>query len=333
MGMTWETLMRCFVATTIVALLLTGCRPLRPTETVDVSGKQTASFLKDQNLAGKVALIQFGSIDCSLSEAGLTNMVFLRRENKIPGLSYLRIEETPDQNAADTYFAQMSPGFPVYTDSNTLLARAFHATTYPCYVLVDKFGHVRHRGSFPSERLSEWAGRLNAEEADLGADAVLLDSIQLDIPTLLAQTRLPELGGGSAKSLAEYKGKRGLMLVFVDTSCPFAKQIIGDMPAASVVLSRHQVNALLVNIDDEEQDVKDFYRKQKITGPVAYDAGPDTRLKWRVESVPTIVLVSASDELLYRGAGEWEKVARACEKGLKLRAGSVVFESKGTEFG
>ncbi len=326
--------MHRFVIRIIMALFLAGCRHLPPPEAIDVSERQTAKFLEEHNLAGKVALVQFGMVGCSVSETGLTNMIVLCREKKIPGLSYFRVEESPDQEAADGYYAKMPPGFPVCTDPGSSLARAFQATTIPCCVLVDKFGHVRHRGSFPSERLSEWAAKLNAEQTDPGPDVPLLDSVQLDVARLLATTRLPEVGGKALQPLAKYAGKRGLMIVFVDTSCPFARQIIGEIPDASGVLKKRKIATLLVNIDDDEQDVKDFYGKRATGGvPVAYDSGSDTRLKWRVESVPTIVLVNSKGELLYRGAAVWQKVARAGEKGLNLRPGSIVFNLQGTEFG
>jgi len=321
-------MMRRFALATLMVLFLAGCLTLAPTDIVDLSEQKTGEFLKDQNLSGKVVLIQFGAIGCDLSAAGLTHMTSLCRDNTISGLSYFRVEESSNPDCA-----KMSPGFPVFQDSGTSIARAFQATTYPCYVLVDKFGHVRYRGSLPLDRLSEWSGKLSAEQTDPGADVPLLDSFQLDIPKLLASTQLPELGGEPAKPLAEYTGGRGLMLVFVDTTCPFSKQIIEEMPEAALVLGKHKINTLLVNIDDEKQLVKSFYGTLVTGTPVVFDVGSDTRLKWRVESVPTIVLVTPDNQLLYRGAAVWKKVARAGERGLNLPSGSIVFKSKGTEFG
>ena len=320
--------MRRFALATSIVLFLAGCRNLAPTDIVDLSEQKTGEFLKDHKLNGKVVLIHFGAMGCDLSATGLTNMTALCRDNKIPDLLYFRVEESSNPDCA-----KMSPGFPVFQDSGTSIALAFQATTYPCYVLVDKFGHVRYRGSLPLDRLSEWTGKLSAEQTDLGADVPLLDSLQLDIPQLLTSTQLPELGGKSAKPLAEYTGERGLMLVFVDTSCPFSKQIIEEMPEAALALGKHKINTLLVNIDDAEEVVKSFYGARVTGSPVVFDVGSDTRLKWRVESVPTIVMVSSGNQLLYRGAAVWQKVARAGERGLNLPDGSIVFKSKGTEFG
>jgi len=141
------------VAVAALALFSAGCAPSPtpspPASQAKVSGP--ADFLKQQQLEGKIVLIEFGLVGCALSDSGLDQMIRMHREKKIQDLAYVRVEESKDAPAADRYFESKKPGFTVSRDPDTSLARSFEATVYPTFVLVDKFGRVRHRGPIPGE--------------------------------------------------------------------------------------------------------------------------------------------------------------------------------------
>lgn len=292
-----------------------------------------AGFLKEQGLEGRVAFIEFGLVGCALSDSGLDAMIAMNRGNEIKGLAYLRVEQAKDPQAAARYAAAKAPGFPVIHDPEAAVARAFKATVYPTFLLVDKYGHVRYRGPMPDPaQLDDWADTLGREASDPGPQAPLFGVASLDVPKLLAETKLPDLAG-AVKPLGEYKGKGGLVAVFVDTTCPFSGEAIGDMPKVIAAVAKHDVPTLLVNLADPAATVKEFYAKRTAAGPLVFDTTKATQAAWKIDSVPTVFLFDASGNVIYRGKAVWKDVATAAESMLKLTAGSLKIGAAGTEFG
>lgn len=293
----------------------------------------TVRFLKEHNLQGRVVLIEFGLIGCELSQKGLDLMMRLHEEKGIPDLAYARVEGEKDTKVVDEYYATAKPGFTVYHDPDTLLAKAFDATIHPRFVLVDKFDRVRYRGSQPAEaKLSDWVLALAAETTDPGPDAVQFGVSKVAVHKLLDETRLPALKG-DAKPMRGYLGPAGTLAVFVDTTCPFSGEAIGDMQKVAGTLAKHKVPCILVNIGDPEDAVRAFYGEQDIGVPVLYDTTTATQDKWKVDFVPTTVFFAPDGTIVYRGKAVWADVATAAEKTLNLAAGTIQFGCKGTEYG
>lgn len=318
-----------------LAFVLYGCGGDAPPPQTPAASKPAATeaFLKEQGLAGRVALIQFGLVGHELSEAGLKEMAGLNRAGEIQGLAYVRVEENPDRKAADDYFAAQAAGLPVYHDAESALAKAFDSTAWPTYVLVDKFGHVRYRGSWPgAEKVAEWAILLREEGADRGPGAPMFGVAAVDVPRLLAETKLPDLKG-DIKPLREHIGKGGLMAVFVDTKCPFSGQAIGEIKTVAATLARHNVSALLINIGERKKAVEECYAQRDVGVPVLYDVSTATQKAWKVDVAPTVVLFDSGGAVAYRGKAVWKDVGSAAEKTLGLPADSLKFGVKGTGFG
>jgi thioredoxin-related protein len=316
-------------------LLSTGCKPKTTGRRQTAISEDTpaARFLRGHELEGRVVLIQFGLFDCEVSKEGLDQMMRLHRENIIPHLVFVRVEAGKDQKAADRYYAAKSPAFAVYRDPDASVSRVFGATVYPTFVLVDKFARVRYRGGFPDEdKLSDWVEALLEQQEDAGPDVTPFGVEKADVPGLLAATRLPRLDG-AVKPLREYMGQHGLLVVFVDTSCPFSGTAIGDMPNVAATLANHGVPSVLVNLGDSKDEVLDFYAKRNTGTPVLYDVTTATLENWKVDSVPTVCFLDTEGKVSYRGKAVWSDLAAAVEKVLELPAGSVKFGREGTEFG
>jgi len=324
------------VAVLAAAVLLSaGCRDATDLPETTSSAPETAvaAFLEEHKLQGQIVLIEFGSLDCSMSEDGLYEMIWMHREKTIPKLAYARVEVGSDKQAADEYFKRESPGFTVHYDADASLARSCDATAYPTFVLVGKFGRVRYRGNFPQEsQLSRWVETLLAEKTDGGPNVNLFGVAELEVPKLLAATRIPDLAG-TVKPLSNYMGQKGLLVIFVDTNCPFSGQAISEMPEVAAVLALHEVPSVLVNLDDPKSTVLAFYAKQNMTMPILYDTTTATKERGDVSSVPTVVLLDTKGIVAYRGTAVWSTLAAAAEKRLALPAGSLKFEAEGTEFG
>jgi peroxiredoxin len=289
-----------------------------------------SDFVKDANLQGRVVLVQFGLIGCAMSEEGINKMVALDKERKIEGLAFARIEGNSESALTHRYYAAKALSFPVRFDGDGALVKAFDAGAWPTYVLVDKFGRVRYRGAWPDEaQLGEWTTVLVRETSDAGAKAPMFGAPKLDAPKLLADTRLPDLKGDT-KSLKDRMGAKGLLAVFVDTTCPFSAQAISEMTSVDSVLAQHQINTVLVDIGEAKAAVEKFYADKKLAMPVMYDEGKTTQKAWGVSSVPTAVLIDSSDSVVYDGKAVWADVGAAAEKSLALAAGTIKFTAQGT---
>jgi hypothetical protein len=153
-----------------------------------------------------------------------------------------------------------------------------------------------------------------------------------ELTQLLDTTRLPDLDG-AVKPLRDRMGPAGLLVVFVDTTCPSAAVAAGNMPSIAPVLARQKIPSVLVNLGDAKWVVERVYAARKVGVPVLYDTGKATQATWRITSVPTVVLLDSDGAVCYRGRAVWADVAAAAEKSLKLAAGSVKFAAEGTEFG
>ena len=316
----------------VLGILAAGCGSQPPAP--EAAGPSLrAEFLKRHQLQGKVALVEFGLVTCVLSDSGLDEMMRLHKEDEIPGLAYVRVESTSDRKAIDEYFAAKSVAFPVQFDLDTSLSRAFDATIFPSFLLIDKFGHVRYRGPLPEvPKIIDWAETLLAEKDDPGPQAPMFGVSAVAVQKLLDETRLPDLQG-AVKPLRGYIGQGGLVAVFVDTECPFSGEAITDMSKVASTLAEHKVPCLLVNLAEAKEKVEAFYAARKTGTPVLYDVTTATQKNWKVDGVPTVVLFDAGGTVVYRGKAVWASLAAAAETALKLPAGSIDFGVKGTEYG
>jgi peroxiredoxin len=305
-----------------------GSKPTGAVPTASVG--PVASFLKDNNLAGQIVLVEFGTIGCELSNSGLDTLISLARRKAIPGLSYARLEPIADDKAFEEYYKPKSAPFPVVRDPQMNVANALGTTIYPQFALLDKFGRVRYRGAQPSEKdLTGWANTLAAETKDPGPEAPMFGTAKLDAAALLATTRLPDLSG-VVKPLAEYKGKAGILLAFVDTKCPFSSVAIREFPKVAPLLNEKGISSLLVSIGEPEAEVKRAYAAGTT---VVHDTGKVTQKCWNVQSVPTLFLLDSAGAVTYQGGATWAEVATATEKMLNLQVGSFKLEAKGTTQG
>lgn len=317
-----------------VVLILAACGSgNKPTAQTDTNNSPVNNLLRENNLQGKVVLIEFGTIGCQLSNQGLDAMADWQRRKAIPGLAFLRLEATVDIQTFDDYYAKKALPFPVKQDIDMKIANALGITIYPRFALIDKFGRVRYRGNQPLEKdLADWTKQLQDEKTDAGPKASMFGSTALEVATLLAETKLPNLDG-TVKSINEYQGQQGLLLTFVDTRCQFSAKASQDIPKVATNLAGYGVATVLVNIGDPANEVKKRYSVGIENAMVVYDTSKQTQQCWNVQFVPLVVLLDKAGEVVYRGSPVWTDVAAALAKQLKLPTEAVNLEAHGTRQG
>lgn len=329
-----EQLLR-FVFCSAVVLGLTACGSGGRTPQTGSAKNESpvTAMLKAHELEGRVVLVEFGTIGCELSGKGLDAMADWQRRNAISGLAFLRLEPATDKKTFDDYYAGKSLGFPVVRDTAMVIAKALGTTVFPRFALLDKFGRVRYRGNQPAEKdLVDWTGQLAAEKTDPGPNAARFGSTALDVPALLAGTRLPDLSG-KVKSLAEYQGPKGLLLAFVDTRCPFSASASREMPVVASALASLGIQAVLVSIGDPETEVRRAFGAGMPGATVVYDVGKQTQQDWNVQFVPLAVVLDTAGQVIYRGSPVWADVAAALAKQLNLPTNAIKLDAQGTSGG
>jgi len=165
----------------------------------------------------------------------------------------------------------------------------------------------------------------------VGPAAAMPGAAAIDASRLLDETRLPDLEG-TVRSLRDRMGPKGLLVVFVDTHCPFSATAIREMSSVASVLAKQEVPSLLLNVGEPKATVERFYAQRQVGIPVIYDTGKTTLKAWAVTSTPTPILIDSAGAVAYRGNAVWADVGAAAEKSLKLPAGSMKFSVKGTGF-
>jgi len=319
------------------AMLTGGCNRSSDDSSAETPGPSATgptarAFLKDKELLGQPVLIEFGIVGCELSDEGYGMMVTQHSAKMIKGLQYVRVEASDKADAVEKYYKDNPADFLIAKDPKGELADAFGATIFPVFLMIDKFGNTRYMGTFPDE-VGDWTKMMLAEKSDPGPDTPRLGVKEIDVQTLLASTKLPELGGGEM-ALDEYLTSGGLMIVFADTSCRYSNQALGELPGvASTLKKAAQIRTVVVNITDSEDRVRAYYEKMKLNLPVVYDEGSAVRMSWDIQSVPTIVLVSPQGQLIYRGSALWADMGAAGEAALDLRPGALKFGARGTQYG
>jgi len=155
-----------------------------------------------------------------------------------------------------------------------------------------------------------------------------------EVAQLLQQTVLPEMSSTSpARSLDSYIGKAGLLVIFVDTHCPFVAEAKRDLPQIVPILAKRDISTVMVNLDNDLEDVQQHYADHPYGIPVLYDTTTATKDRWSITSVPTLVYITADQRADYNGPASWQDLASAVEKHLKLTAGTINFAPKGPGFG
>jgi hypothetical protein len=313
-----------------------GCSetpPLKDSANSVTSSRTIDQFLAERGLSGTIVLAEFCSVGCERSGTGLDTMIDMHRRGALPGTSYIVIDGSANGGAADEYYAAKAPPFPVVRNPHPELLTALGARVYPQFLLLGRYGHIRYSGPLPElVDLREWVDVLAEETADPGAAVARFGETTLDVPSLLAATRLPDREG-STHSLAEFRTGRALLILFVDSTCPFSQSTVGELPRVWRELAAQDIATLLVFIRQSKDEVEEALASDLDLPPIVYDQTGRTQLTWHITSVPTLYLIDADGGVAYTGPALWAQVAAAAEELLELKDTHIEIEAEGTEYG
>lgn len=118
---------------------------------------------------------------------------------------------------------------------------------------------------------------------------VLANSNQQSAPQVAPDFSLEKLGGGTI-SLAEYKGRKGVVLDFFATWCPNCRR---DMPKLNGFYEKYkdQVEVIGVNLHEDKSVVEKFIEKTGITFPIVIDSSGNVARSYGVRYTNFHVLI------------------------------------------
>jgi len=124
-----------------------------------------------------------------------------------------------------------------------------------------------------------------------------------------------------------------MVAVFVDTTCPFSGQALGDMPKVAHTLLAARINSVVVNVNGDSDVPGNYFGGKRLGAPVIYDTTDATMGRWQIQSVPTVVYVGPDKAIAYNGAAVWDQVAKAIENARRLPPGTIKFTARGMSYG
>lgn len=113
---------------------------------------------------------------------------------------------------------------------------------------------------------------------------------------------LPDIEGGSV-ALAEYRGKRPVLLYFWATWCPSCRAVKPDLIQLRARTKPDELEILAINVGsgDSLTKVKRYQKKHPLPEiRVLYDNNGRVAQKYAVQGIPLFVLIDKAGKVVYR---------------------------------
>ena len=136
----------------------------------------------------------------------------------------------------------------------------------------------------------------------------LTPSTMLPLKTKAPDFLLPDVVSGKKTSLADFKNRKALLVMFICRHCPYVQHIKQELAklghdyqgkeAAFVAISS---NDAINYPDDSPASLKEFAREIGLGYPLLYDENQSAAKSYTAACTPDVFLFNAARELVYRG--------------------------------
>lgn len=122
----------------------------------------------------------------------------------------------------------------------------------------------------------------------------------LDIGQKAPDWSLKEVGGGTV-TLSQFKDKKGVILAFFATWCPYCMEEVPELKDLQSTYGNRGVAFFAVNIEQPEHVVKEFMSERGVNYKVLLDAdgSVSAHYGWEVTGIPLIVGIDAEGTVQY----------------------------------
>ena len=132
-------------------------------------------------------------------------------------------------------------------------------------------------------------------------------STMLPLGTAAPNFSLPNVDGKTV-SLADLRGKKALLVMFICNHCPFVKHVADelarlgrDYQAKGAALVAISSNDIVNHPDDSPEKMKDEAKARGYTFPYLYDADQSVAKAYQAACTPDFFVFDADQKLVYRG--------------------------------
>ena len=137
---------------------------------------------------------------------------------------------------------------------------------------------------------------------------VLTPSTMLSLGTQAPDFRLPDVVSGQIISLANFKDKTALLIMFICCHCPFVKhleeaiaQLSKDYQDRSLGIIAISANDVSKYPDDSPEKIKLMAQRLLLNFPFCYDETQEVAKSYTAACTPDFFLFDKSRKLVYRG--------------------------------
>ncbi len=126
--------------------------------------------------------------------------------------------------------------------------------------------------------------------------------------TPAAEFRLPDTVSGKTISLATFKGKKALLVMFLSRHCPFVQHVKDELARLGRDYGSRGVGMVAISAndvanypDDAPERLKEMAEQTGFRFPFCYDESQDTARAYQAACTPDFFLYDGQRRLVYRG--------------------------------
>jgi peroxiredoxin len=134
-----------------------------------------------------------------------------------------------------------------------------------------------------------------------------VNSTMLELETPAPDFKLPDTNG-EIVSLSDFKGKKGLLVMFISNHCPYVKLIKEELSRFAKEYQSKGLGIVAIGSndvenypDDSPEKMADDVKKFGYTFPYLYDETQEVAKAYRAACTPDLFLFDGDMKLAYRG--------------------------------
>jgi thiol-disulfide isomerase/thioredoxin len=145
-------------------------------------------------------------------------------------------------------------------------------------------------------------------------DALPAQDVGLDLGTKPEAVALEDLDG-NAVDLAQWIGKKPVVLEFWATWCPLCAALEPQLQAAKQRWGdRVDVVFIAVGVNQGPRTIRRHLERHQLPGPILWDGAGRAVRAFKAPSTSYIVVLDASGTVRYTGVGDDQEIAEAVER-------------------
>jgi peroxiredoxin len=304
-------------------MVVTGCsRSPAPGTGKSRAPGDLSGLLNDHR--GRVLILLLGRDACpgtAKATAALDQYVSAKPEQ----VSVVRLD-VPLPNETLRLTSEWKHAFPRFPDTGRKIAGELDFFYYPTLYVFDGQGEKRYIGGCDRDKIAVMAREILAEKpgAKKRVYTLPMPSVGEPAPAFSGNTLT-----GKAVTRDSLTKKRGLLIVFARTSCPFSMRAIPEFKDVADRFRDKGVGVVIVNQQQKLGTIKPVYEKKCARVPAIWDRNGRVCKSFGVDAVPFFFLLNGDGKIVNRRSFTHRAAVNSVNAMLGLKAEKPRFKSTG----